>query len=152
LETTSTFSTSSAPSPSGNPAAVVEHIVAVLDRILAAMRVETSTTAMVQQPPISTAGMVPKAAAAAPARKDGKRLEKLRRESNGTAVIAIRRVAGGQKQPDARNELNEPDQAELKWAARQLVHQPADGDGLDLQRNRRRDPHIEEADVGAVAK
>ena len=84
--------------------------------------------------------------------RDGKRLEDLRHENNGAPVIAIRRVAGGEEQSDARDELNEPDQAELKWAARQLVHQPADRDGLDLQRDRRRDPHIEEADIGAVAQ
>ena len=64
--------------------------------------------------------------------RDGKRLEDLRHENNGAAVIAIRRVAGGEEQSDARDELNEPDQAELEWAARQIVHQPADGDGLDL--------------------
>jgi hypothetical protein len=85
-------------------------------------------------------------------RRDGKRLEHLCHEDNGAAVVAVRRVAGSEEQPDARNELNEPDQAELKRAARQLIHQPADGDGLDLQRDGRRDPHIEEADIGAVAQ
>ena len=84
--------------------------------------------------------------------RDGKRLEDLRHENNGTPDVTIRRVAGSEEQSNARDELNEPDHAELKWAARQLVHQPADRDGLDLQRDRCRDPHIEEADIGAVAQ
>ncbi len=84
--------------------------------------------------------------------RDGERLEELRHRSDQAAVVAVRRMAGGQEQPDARNELHEPDQPELKWTARQFVHLPADGDGLDLKRDGGRDPHIKKADVGAMAQ
>src|ERR1700682_130869 len=108
-------------------------------------------SAISKPPSAGPATMAICAADVDPAIARAKRLEDLRHENNGTRVIAIRRMAGGEEQPDARDELNEPDQAELKWAARQLVHQPADGDGLDLQPDGRRGPHIEEADIGAVA-
>ena len=78
--------------------------------------------------------------------RDGKRLDDLRRRGDEAAVIAIRRMAGDEKQADGRNELHQPDQPELEWAAGQRVHLPADRDGLDLQRDRGRDPHIEKAD------
>ena len=57
-----------------------------------------------------------------------------------------------EEKADRRDELHEPDQAEPERAAGQRVHLPADRDDLHLQRDRRCDPHVEEADKGGVAQ
>jgi hypothetical protein len=59
-------------------------------------------------------------------------------------------MAGGEEKTDRRDELDEPDQAERERAVGQRVHLPADRDCIDLKRDRRGNPHVEEADIGRV--
>ncbi len=66
---------------------------------------------------------------------DRERLDGLRGGGDRAAVVAVRRVAGGEKQHDGGNELDQPDEAELERASGQLIHLPADCDRLHLQRD-----------------
>ena len=83
--------------------------------------------------------------------RDRERLDKLRDEGDAAAVELVGDMAGRQKEAYRRDELDEPDQTKMERATGQFVHLPADRDDLNLQRNRRRDPHIEKTQVGRMA-
>ncbi len=57
-------------------------------------------------------------------------------QQDAPSVVRIGEVPGRQDQQHERQELREPDQAEVEWLARDLVDLPADRDGLHLHRDR----------------
>ncbi len=61
-------------------------------------------------------------------------------------------MTGEQKESGDGKELHEPDQPKIEGAPSQGVHLPADGDDLDLQRDRSRDPYVEKAGVGGLTQ
>ncbi len=83
--------------------------------------------------------------------RDRERLDELRDEGDAAAIVPVGDMAGRQKEANRRDELDEPDQSEMERAAGQFIHLPADRDDLDLQRDRRRDPHIEKTQIGGMA-
>ena len=83
---------------------------------------------------------------------DRQRFDHFAEEGDHAPVVAVGDMAGEQEESGHRDELHEPDQAEMERAAGQRVHLPADRDDLDLQRDRGRDPHIEKADKSGMAQ
>ena len=70
-------------------------------------------------------------------------------EDQSPALEAIRRVPGSQEEQNARKELREADQSKIQWAPRHLVHLPAHGDRLHLQRADDQEPRqLVEDEVG----
>lgn len=71
---------------------------------------------------------------------DDSALHELANIHDGTAIIAVRRLPGRQRQQQHRQELGQADKAELKGAVRQCVHLPTNDDGQNLKRAGRENP------------
>ena len=73
-------------------------------------------------------------------------------DDDAPAVVVVRDVTGDEREADGGQENGEPDQPERERAARDVVHQPADRDVLDLHGHRGEEPSREEQPQVAVAQ